>query len=55
MQKETKKLLQFIHGRLLNVHNENPNVDYMLKLKELTVNPVNDPAVAAELQIRSKI
>lgn len=28
--------IEFIYQRLINVHNENPNYDYMLKLKELS-------------------
>lgn len=32
---DEKKFLMWIYERLINVHGENPNMDYMLKLKEL--------------------
>ena len=40
-----EKFFQWIYDRLINVHNENPNVDYMLSLKkriEDMQNPIND-------------
>ena len=40
-----EKFFQWIYDRLINVHNENPNVDYMLSLKkriEDMQNPAND-------------
>lgn len=30
-----KDFLQWVHGRLVNVHGENKNVDYMLKLQSI--------------------
>jgi len=33
--KESIKHLDFIYGRLVNVHNENPNYDYILKFKSI--------------------
>lgn len=29
--------IEWIYKRLINVHNENPNYDYMLKLKKLAI------------------
>lgn len=36
-----KDFLQWIHGRLKNVHGENENIDYMLKLQSI-INGMND-------------
>ena len=30
-----KEFLQWIHDRLVNVHNENENFDYMIKLRKI--------------------
>ena len=32
---ENKQHLQFIYDRLINIHNENENVDYMRKFKQI--------------------
>jgi hypothetical protein len=32
---EDLKHLEFIYGRLVDVHNENPNYDYILKFKSI--------------------
>ncbi len=31
-----KDFLTWIHARLVNIHGENPNIDYMRRLKKLT-------------------
>jgi len=28
-----KEILEFIYARMVNVHNENPNYDYMLRMR----------------------
>ena len=33
-----KNHLEFIYNRLINVHNENPDYDYMIKFKEILKN-----------------
>ena len=30
-----KEFLEWIYNRMINVHHENPNVDYMLKFREI--------------------
>ena len=35
--KEGLNHLAWIYGRLINVHNENPKIDYMLKLEEIII------------------
>ncbi len=32
---KNKEFLQWIYNRMVNVHKENPNVDYMWKFKEI--------------------
>jgi hypothetical protein len=36
--KENKQHLEWIYNRLIEIHNENPNYDYMLKFKEIIEN-----------------
>ena len=35
MNSRDQRHLQFIHDRLVNVHKENPNYDYMQRLKDI--------------------
>lgn len=35
MDPQETKHLEFIYNRLIYIHNENPNVDYMLKMKDI--------------------
>ncbi len=44
---EDNKHLLFIHGRLQYVHNENPNVDYMRKLKAIALDTRADQTAEA--------
>lgn len=35
MKKEELEHLEWLYNRLIQVHNENPNYDYMLRYKEI--------------------
>lgn len=39
MTKDDRTFLKWIHARLEKLHGENPNTDYMQKLKSLTTDP----------------
>lgn len=36
--KEDKKHLEWIYNRLIEIHNENPNYDYMIEFKKIINN-----------------
>jgi hypothetical protein len=35
MKTTNKQHLEFLYQRLINVHGENPNYDYMLRMREI--------------------
>ncbi len=41
MTKEEVKHINWMYNRLISVHNENPNYDYMLKFKEIIDKQLN--------------
>lgn len=45
MNASEQKHLKFIYDRLVHVHSENPNYDYMLRLKEI-IGDISGPRVA---------
>lgn len=37
-----KEILQWVYERMINIHNENPNVDYMLRFKKV-IDSIKEP------------
>jgi hypothetical protein len=53
MTPEDKQHLRFIYNRMVEIHGENPNVDYMLKFNEIigkepTIMPKSDKPFSLE-------
>ena len=46
--KHKKKILQFIYHRMVNLHHENPSVDYMMSFNEIINSPVEVSKVTEE-------
>lgn len=50
LQEGDREFLRWIHARLVNVHKENPNYDYMLRLSRI-IDAQDDDRIARALEM----
>ena len=49
-----KEFLQWVHDRLVTVHNESPNIDYMLRFREIIKDRYNQDFCSEENEAKRR-